>query len=331
MKGITILLCLLLAAPFILAHDDDEPPYDCKFKGPSSFYNLEPLYKNGGNAYSASDAQGNSYYFNFCGDLSEETESSVGCDANAAVCVATYFGSYLNAGRPSEEWVVGDDPNVVGITYVNGDTCKSALHATDTVTYYQTVLQLSCDSTAVLNITSVGYSDCQVTINATSQYACPKTGGRKAHQSSILVILLPALCCCCSCLCVVACCRRRRRMCKQQTELTSVSYQPVSQEIPQPVAQVQAPQPVAHTPQFSYPAQAQAPQVPLAYQPYVMPMQYQFQPQYFQPPSYFYPQQPTPVAPLEQANDSHIVNRDNQVSNDEQLAKELQAKFDREN
>jgi hypothetical protein len=332
-----VFLCLLVLVPFILGHghnrkrhqdDDDgdvnEPPYDCKFKGPDGFYNLEPLYKNGGNAYSAIDNQGNTFFFNFCGDLSAEAEGSMGCDPSAAVCVLTSFGAYINAGRPSEEWVVGEDSNNVSITYTNGDSCVIG----DVASPYQTVLQMYCDDTTELNVTSVTYGNCQVSINAVTMYACPQMGGKSRHGGAgFMVILLPALCCCLSCLCVAACCRRRRRMCIQR-KVEMGTYQPVPQEAPQAVAQPQVqqiPQPVVHAPQYPV-----APQLPLSYQPYVVPMQYQFQPQYFQPPSYFYPQQQAPVAPLEQANDAHIVNRENQVTDDEKIARDLQAQFDRE-
>jgi len=336
-----LLLCFLVLVPLILAHgkhrrnpnheddDDDEPPFDCKFKGPSGFYNLEPLYKSGGNAYSVQDDQGNSFYFNLCGDLSLEDEASKGCDPNAAVCVMTSFGAFINAGRPSEEWVVGEDNNNVSITYTNGDSCLVG----DVSSPYQTLMQLYCaDDDTEFNVTDVTYENCQVSINAVSKYACPQVG-RRSHRrggAGFLVVLIPAACCCVSCLCLAACCRRRRRMCRQRkTELAT--YQAVPQEVPQPVAQVHVQaQPVAQQSVPQYPVSIQAPQVPMSYQPYVVPVQYQFQPQYFQPPSYFYPQQVTPVAPLEQANDTHIAVRENQVTDDEKIARELQAQFDRE-
>jgi len=337
MKLGSLIVCLLLVLPLIVAGDHkwkkdhkwNKAPFTCRASTDNGKYCLGRLYHQDGDAWSSSDELGNTFYFNFCGDLSSTSASdgtTASCDPTASSCVKTSVGTFVNAGRPADDSlsiVADEESSVVELSYTNGDLCP-----TQDGVNYQTVIQLSCDPTGQdLLITSSNYnsSSCQVTILGVSKFACPRSGHwRRSHEGpSIFAFLFPLCCCCSLCICIAACCRRRRRMMmqSQQTQHELRTYTAVPQEDP------------------TQPQQQQQIQIP---QPYIIPTQ--FQPQYFQPSQYYvyvpqYTQQqhqqqvipefgvPSPAAPV---IESVVEQREAQLDQDEKLARDLQAKFDNE-
>jgi len=341
MKFAIIVLSFLLAIPFIVAHGDHgnyvKPPYTCRLRDGNGGYCLRRLYKSDGNAWSSIDTLGNTIYFNLCGDLSTDVEGTTGCDPSAASCVYTSMGTYINAGRPTDDSLSlsvsesedGEDSNIQ-FTYSNGDVCPNSESSEGESVNYQTIIQLTCDPTvANMSINSVNYNSttCTVSVEASSMYACKRTGHWKGRGSHAWFLIFPLLCCCSICICIAACCRRHRRRCAQR-KLEMNTYTAVPQQ-----ETIQSPQ----QPQFQ-------PQQMM--QPYIIPTQFpsqnssqQFQPQYFQPSPYYvympqYPQQQqqnaVPVAPVIPLEETVIEQRENIVENDEKIARELQAKFDNE-
>jgi len=314
-------------------------------------YDLSSLaLSDGAYAYSFSDWNNSKYWiFNVCGNLDSAynpyTYSKVDCADDSAVCYqytynsyATYtsVGTYSSAVYTDSMYGAGQG---VAVTYQNNQLICG-------YSYAQSRFEFVCDASSYSPfVTSVQSSWCYDVITVHTAYACPTSGsgagtgateigtgfgtGISVHPNpghhikktmpvgkivgmAIGSFVGAAILCT---ICVV-CCVRRQQRCQQQRnqcqELKNVSYSPVPQQQPQ-----QQPQPYMQ-PQFVAPQQYPAPSGPQAQIPYPYP-QYYF---YAQPQQAVKPQPAAePVAPLVKLEE---------VDNDEQLAKQLQAQFDKE-
>jgi len=310
-------------------------------------------------AYSYSDWNNSKYWiFNVCGNLDSAynpyTYSKVDCEDDSAACYqytynsySTYYsvGTYSSAVYADSMYGAGQG---VSVTYTSGAQCG--------IGYRQSRFEFVCDSSYSWTpvVTAVDSYYCFDVITVRSSHACSLSGtggsstssgtgtnvhpmppsiGTHVRSSSKPVgqivgmaigsfVGTAILCTIC-----VVCCVRRRQRCQERNqcqEMKNVAYSPVPQQ-PQPQPQQQ---PYMH-PQFvapqQYPAPAPASTSGPQAQPYPYPQYYFYvQPQQAQPQPVATKPQPTaePVTPL--------VKLEEQVDNDEQLAKQLQAQFDTE-
>lgn len=336
MKKFAILLIALFVVSAIChkhhkdKHEDDDDEDDrkgpqCTLSSDYAYYDLSALSLTEG-AWSYTGADGNTYYFNFCGGVEDSTS---GCDDSAAVCVKTQYGNSLVAGRPYGDWSVSDseyETQIYGTFY--GDSCTSSPDQTLT-----TVIQLSCSSD-LLTVYNVNYTGCQVFIQALSSAACAQAP--PTEEVVVFPFFFSLICTLSLCLCCITCCFRSRRakMLAQRKACKKASYQKVPTQITvadaKPVQQPQVPQqpmPYYYVPYNNANSIQNVSAVPYPY--YQPPMNggYMY-PQFM----YAAPQAPeATLIPLDFASNSMEASRlAAQEKEDERLARELQEKFNQE-
>jgi len=240
--------------------------------------------------FSYVDQSGNKWYFNVCGDL--RNLKATNCPADAHVCEIPKGSTVgVNAGQVGL-WsdYAPKASEGVEIVYGGGDKCESKVPR-------KTTFEFVCDEAEdILSVDKVvtDTDNCYSVITVKSQFACKVNNEQTAevHMGHAFFTFFFLTCLTCALLmCCCACCARRRR-CRQQ------KHKKEQEEMVQ----------------FSNVTWQQVPQeMP-------MPSQYLHAPQYF-----IYPSVQTPIqqAPA-------TLERESLLSADEQLAKELQAKFDAE-
>jgi len=303
--------------------DDDEEDNEntCGLYSQNAYFDLSMISLEEG-AWEYTSTDGNTYYFNFCGDLEQ---SASDCDSSAAVCIKTPYGNSLNAGRPYGDWSASDDETQIIGTFTNGDACTSSPDQTLTTT-----IQLTC-SEDVMNVYNVNYTGCNVLIQALSSAACPQDA---PQEVVVFPFFFSFLCTLSLCLCCLTCCFRSRRA--RQLALRKQICKNGYQKVPQQVTVIE-----------SKPAQSQPQQqqMPYYYTPYVnssiqnvsaVPYPY------YQPPmngGYMYPQfmyaapqaPEATLVPLDFASNSMEASRLAALEKeDERLARELQEKYNQE-
>jgi len=339
MKKVFFILAILFFVPTLLAHKEKgknnphkhsgQAPYNCEFiSSNGNKYDFSRLYKSQGNSYGVIDKKGDVIYFNLCGNLSQEHETSIGCDPSSAVCIQTSSKTFLSGGKPNAAiWSEGEIPDSVQVTYSNGDSCSSNQNL-------QTTIVINCieDGPENLVISTANYTDCQITIQSSSIFACPKKHcNYSKHIGGAIMSVLMFLCCCSLFFCSCACIRRRRQF-RHRMSNPNIPYQPVVHEfIPSQQSYIQPIQ-LQSVPQ--YPAQSVS-QYPVQSVPQYPNQPISFQPQYFQPSSLFsYPHPPQTPPQIRNQQvfpvSSFIEQREFIVDQDEKIARELQSKFDQE-
>jgi hypothetical protein len=223
-----------------------------------SVYDLSPLKKTSGTPYSFVDKEGNSFFFNICGDL-RGIDAGI-CPPDASVCYLPKGASMgINAGTSS--FALYSDGAHVGsgleVVYGKGAECpKSKIPI-------KTTFEFSCDTDAhhdniqISKFTSAA-DGCYFVFELTSRDGCPlsiqepQIIGEESESLSVapfstflfLFVLASCMLCCC------ACCARRRQhqKKKQQHEMEMLQY---SNDLWIPQQETPAPQ--FSSPYFFYP------------------------------------------------------------------------------
>jgi len=253
------------------------------------------------------------WVFNLCGELdglSNYFEIPFSCTPGSAACFQSSFDKSPNwtSSGSASDFSFGHSMFGIGqgisITYFNGDECSSPGGG---YAYRQVRFELVCDVNAQ-QISAFGNTiisdDCYNTIVINTSAACPgisqSSGNTPSseptlHNTSFSFFMwmygpISAFLLVC-CICCAHCCWRRNRRCSTQRKST---YEPVPQRVPE-VTEVVSQQPI----------------------PNMIPLQ-----NYPVPQLYFFPQaSPALPAPVKQ---------DEQLIRDAELAKQLQAQYDRE-
>jgi len=315
----------LLIASLVLSvlgqGDVDSDFHECTYQtydanGVVYFYDVSELYlESGETSYGIDDIEHAKFWiFNLCGNLdglSSYFEIPFACTSGSAACFRNSLdksSNWTSAGI-SSDYTLGDSIYGVGqgvsLTYFNGDECSSA---SEGIAYRQVRFELVCDVNAT-EISAFGNTiisdSCYDTIIINTSAACPgisqstfsgetTEGVRYRYKFTFHMWMVGPLTAfalmCCVCF-SRCCCNRRTRRCSKQSK---AGYAPVPQSIP-----VDQPEVVSQMP---------APNM-IQLQNYSLP---QF---------YFYPQVPVQQAPVQQGD---------QLTKDEELAKQLQAQFDKE-
>jgi len=353
MKGAVVLLCFVAAVFGQCSYYTWDSSSSISY-----YYDLSSLAVAASSyAYSYSDYNSSKYWiWNVCANLDSAwnpyTYSKVDCQDDSVACFqytwdsySTYYsvGTYSSAVMSDSMYGASQG---VSISYSNGYSCGYS--------YRTSRFEFVCDySYYYPTVTSVESDYCSDVITVHASQACPvsttgsegtgagtgATGGnmdggsydnhkhgshttkKTTNVAAIIGMAIGSfvgtaiLCTICVCCCVrrQARCQQRKQQCQ---EMKNVSYTPVPQ---QPQQQVQ--QPFAQ-PQFVAPQQ------------YPVAAGSQQQTSYPYPQYYFYVQpqaQPQPAKPQQTAEPAPLVKLDEQVADsDEQLAKKLQAEFDKE-
>jgi len=319
MKAYLLLLLALLGSVFADKKVCTYVSSDGKYS-----YSLRPLMRTSGIPYSYSKSNA-TYYFNFCDDLDDLTaDSTITCPPDSSVCLHT-GNNWINLGEADSKSTIWSDSSYgsdkgIEFIYGNGQSCKESPN-----TQYKTLFRMNCSKTELMTVVDASTNGCYTIITIQSKIACPMNSGNHTHDddddmeyhSSTISIFWILACCCCSCLLVVCCvrvCRNHRRRCgtpqcrrncSKTGDYTAIEFQTFS-ESQQPVSPV----PVA-------PEQPQSmPPYFVMYPPQSHPNQQQFM---YAPPMYMMP----PQSPV-------VGNKQAQIQNDEQLARELQEQLNKE-
>jgi hypothetical protein len=264
-----------------------------------SKYDLSPLRRTS-KPFSHLDQYGNQWFFNVCDNL--QSSNVPQCPADAFVCkvpAGTAVG--LNAGKVGlwSDHVNGPSKGVE-IVYGDGDKC-------DTNVPRKTTFEFVCDEIApnqrnphkILTVEKVEIDTdkCYTVFTVKSPFACRNNevvvGGDEKYRTHVHGLFAPLFLFFLISLifvCCCACCARRRRNKQIRNKLEQEMIQ------------------------FSNVTWQQPPQ------------EAQTMPQYLQAPQYFV--YPSVQVPIQQT--PATLERESLLSADEQLAKELQAKFDSE-
>jgi len=320
---------LLVVSYALLAHGTSIP---CTYtSSDNSFYDLTPLSRTDNvSPYKFSSKNGQLLY-NICGNLIQNNP----CGLNSSVCfIPAGAGVPISEGSiNSVEWSDDADDAQAGVqlTYGNGDVCEFNENAAPTPR--KTVIQLKCQSDVESNIVSVDQDSqpCKTIIEVQTRYACPsaivgtgEAGGfedswrsNEAARGDFFISLIVTAVATMLCICVCACIRRRRcRSHCKRTQQQNLHSQTEMTVISQPLLSP----PTSGVPSVSY--------APAPYMPYMQPTQY-----------YYYPAPATNAvsdsgllypAPVPVPTSSADVSGDEQITADEKLARELQAKFNAE-
>jgi len=303
---------LVLATIFLVAVSSTPCSYNSSDSTYFQFY-LGDIGYNTFNWLTANDTNGNTWFIKVCQPDDVEDPNPL-CPAGSSICVASLNGEVSNRGTDSTA-IFADSPfgysEGVEIAYGADGVCPD-----DKTSSIKTIVEYVCIETTVEERTSnentvyVDSENCFTTITVNSVYACPISG--MADDGTLetvmiapfmtffglvlIALLLSCMCCCCMI--------RRRRIQKKEIamkQFSNVAFQPI------PASQMnQQPQIMKQNPNFP------------AYNPYVQ------QPQFL----YYYPTQQQQQVPIQQSP-PQVVELDN-FDNDEKLAKQLQAQFDRE-
>jgi len=329
-----ISLCIvLISICFAYGHDGAK---GCTYEATDGRTNYDfSALRGNGSGLVYKDLRNNTWHFIICGGK-RWNPVQFGCAADTGVCLVPKTGMPVNAGKFSTAlW--SDSPNGVAsgveITMGDGDNCVNGGKR-------KTNIELVCDYGVKFVVSALSMDGCFQSLRIRTSSACPlsETMDGEGHEDEddhhgnplvFFIITLVGIFCCC--LCVGVCCQRNRRRMqrrKQECEMvqfSNVAFQPLAQEPPKEF--IPRPQQVQQQSQrLPFP-------VPVQQLPTYYPTVQQMQPVPFaQPPQYFiYPQQPIqyqpspivqPVAP--------VIKREEQVGSDEQLARQLQAQFDKE-
>jgi len=313
MKSLIVVLIALTAIIVAVEEDTSSSLQTCNYYSSSGnwyrFYGLGYFGENNQGWINGSDSKGNVWSFQVCQyyavNSEEDSDSYNPCPTGSSVCVAqSEDGQVLNRGSTATA-MFNDLPNgAEGFEVMFGSSDDEEV---------KTVIDFVCSSVNYVPlITSIQSDDKFTTITVNSTDACQSTevwyvdadyesntvridGGFLFFALVFLVGAVCSLCCCC-------CLARRRRVQRNKDiamkQFSNIAFQPIPSVNRGNVTGVH-----------------QQTTVPLpAYNPYLVQQQPQF--------VYYYPHQQQqvvpPVVPLQT------------VDNDEKLAKQLQAQFDRE-
>jgi len=273
-----------------------------------SFYDLHLLRKMHGKPYSFTDEEGNEWLFNVCGDLSNLKVDY--CPKDSVVCMRSKLGGVaVNAGKRASWSDFVNKSRGVEIVYGEGDMCDGSIPRKTIFDFVCPTVRSSRSSrrNSPISVTEVKEMDkCSTLIKVSSHFACPVAthGGpiiedrERVHSKLMFMIPLFTLSMCCLFMC--ACCARRRRLSKMKKmqEQEMVQYANLA---------------------------FQQSNTPFKQEPYVLQMPTNQQPMQFMPQYYVYP---SVQVPHQQSPAS--LEKETLLAGDEQLAKELQAQYDRE-
>jgi hypothetical protein len=283
------------------------------------FYDLSKVGSD--NWITGTDNNNNVWNINVCVEIEEVSEEKFmkrdnfkraeipTCPMNSSVCVQK-DEVLFNMGTDSTA-IFSDSPNgassgVEVIYSAEGDCTTQDGNAAS----IKTIVEYNCAYNEEETV-SIVTDGCFTTINVNSPYACPQNYNWDDDNTvyihtpffAFFGLVLMAVACTCLCCC---CCMRRKRIQKRNIamrQFSNVAFQPI------PASQMKSTVQQPQTVQQNLPA----------YNPYV-------QPQFL----YYYPSQQQQVqqTPI-QFQQPQMVELE-QMNDDEKLAKQLQAQFDRE-
>jgi len=196
----TLLLLFILTVPSYQLEST------CTYRASDgSFYNLNSLKRKEG--FLVADGRGDTWYFNFCSDLSEMKNTN--CSKNSYVCKISN-GKPINAGKQITWQDYVNPKGGIEILFTEGDKCGNR--------NMQTSIHLLCNnSNDKKNLTSlkvIQVDSCSTIITAESGAACPviededndsEVYGYEASEYVnflllTLAIFVCGLCICCCCI-----------------------------------------------------------------------------------------------------------------------------------
>jgi len=336
MKTLVVLLCFVLLA---FAHKGSKSGHnnkhkqDCVFQGDSG--DRIDLSRIAGKVFTVNETvighnTNSTWYWTVCGNLSEIAV----CPPSSAICFVEN-GKASNWGNASTVQISAKELHPDGVTLAfAGEMCSYGILRSASLHFH-------CDWNAVTpKVTTMNKYTCNVDFTIASIYACDTTvdseNGSHLVMAPFLVVFFISFMTFACCICLCACCRRRiHRKQQQKRELemiqySNVAFQPIPQEeqkeetkktvrqSPPAPGRLPHPVPVQHIPAY-YPPVSQLPVQPVQLQP----------PQFFLYPSVQHPVQFQPASFTQPATNT-VAKREEQVTDDEKLARELQAQFDRE-
>ena len=198
---------LVAAAVVVGAQQMDCSPVIKQKDGNWYKYDLKNLRHEPGDVdiFTTRDSQGNYYYANFCGPMSQQ------CTSSASVCKATMAWVYVDVGMSdTQQW--SDSPDVapgkgIKVTYSNGEDCDQVSNAvveggrncTGPNAKNRAIITLNCDPNVPEGyFDTVTQNGCDYIFPFRTMYACGKktAGGPGDGKGDVaaLVILLVILC-----------------------------------------------------------------------------------------------------------------------------------------
>jgi len=271
-----------------------------------------------------------SWALSLCGGLQK-----TGCDESSAVCIVNGNAKPMNYANASTAFATSGSTQYLTLFLVGGDECAPGQKR-------KAKFNIACTDSDEDTVT-VDYAEqftCIATVSMSSRFGCgikptDNDGGLmyvpgNSYVAPVLILIISALGCCCIFLLACICCNRKK-ITKQgyqqlqshensnSVQMRSITHSPVS------VTNQTAPPPQLQVPQYLMQVPLQQQQFPGFYPMYPA---VQF-PNQFQAPA------PIPVAAAPQirpaiATDSSIAKQEDQLDDDEKLARELQAQFDSE-
>eukprot|EP00049_Salpingoeca_infusionum_P008842 m.146016 g.146016 ORF g.146016 m.146016 type:complete len:290 (-) comp14148_c1_seq4:101-970(-) len=133
---------------------------------------LTPLASKTNYVVNSATTQGNSYQFNLCAAMHN---AAAPCTSSSMVCEYTNSQATANYGAIDNIQVSRGSGNIAAILVSKGDACPTLLGAKSTATF-----NFVCDSsvkTPTFKLLEDLPNQCKVTIQVTSKYACPGSGG----------------------------------------------------------------------------------------------------------------------------------------------------------
>lgn len=176
----------LAAAAAVASAQKDCTPVIKQADGKYYKYNLKPLNHAPGDIdiFTTRDDQGNYYYVNFCGPMSQQ------CTSSASVCKATMAWVYVDVGMSdTQQW--SDSPDVapgkgIKVTYSNGEDCDQVSNAvveggrncTGPNAKNRAIITLNCDPNVPEGyFDTVTQNGCDYVFTFRTMHACGEVAG----------------------------------------------------------------------------------------------------------------------------------------------------------
>jgi len=303
MKLIVVILLSLIALNSATKEDTSRSFDTCDYYGlnDGQFYTFKALGNNGW--LNSTDSTGKLWFFQVCsyGGSDDVVDP---CGVGSSVCIVgdetKNMGSSSTAKFSDTPYTETDGFEVM-YGNVDDDSVKTVIDIVCSYEAFDPIITIESDGSFTTITVNTTYGCHQDMVDYTDEMydydsgVVINVGGFFFFVLMVVVGLVCSLCCCC--------CLMRRRRCQRNKDIAMKQFSNVAF---QPIPSGRG-------------VQQMAPQQPIpAYNPYLVQQQ-STQPQFV----YYYPSQPTnqpPVVPLQV----------NSTNDDEKLAKQLQAQFDRE-
>jgi hypothetical protein len=306
--------CLVLLSVFLLfsgafcdsSSDIDDSDEHAKNSG--CWYiiddNVYDLSQTKGRVFSysqtTSDGKNITWNWSLCGPM-----NSTVCDPTSALCVIDENGNVTNYGNASTVQTVTGEDDALTLKFSGDEECTPGQKR-------EAVVSLLCKKKKKVEyvVKDAQQTDCSASITVASRWGCAVDFDDDDDGSiaPFMISLFGSIFCCAVCAAVLLCCARRKMMKRR-------AFQRLQEEM-QVTTPVVAPvqQPMFHPQPLQQPIRLMVP---------LQQGQQMYYPMY--PPVHM-PTAPVP-APVPQPA---VVPREAQVQSDEEMAKQLQAQFDKE-